>query len=364
MQVLQCSKDDRNDEIAGDEVFVHYSAINAVQSSRGGFRSLMEGEILEYNVVRGPKGWQAQNVTGPGGVACIGAPPVSSSAANSASKAASARKFSMTSVGSVGYDMYGMSPSGPRRPGHDSGYYSSSALTSPLNTPHQPLYPLPQFPFYPGSPPYHTMAGPPFAFMGAPPPYGLISTSPDDSPHVFDGALVMHQPGSDDSKSPYRPLPSSTFYPAGPGIMSPLPPHPQSLAMSPISGPVSLPPGALGYYPIANANDGAPASASDATATDAASPPLYPIPLTHQSPRQQTTNVPVSLPSPTGPSPSAISTTTTTTTYYNYPISGAHHNAERRRKQSVNGLVVGVDDSENQDFTGVGDMTSAHDMGL
>ncbi|TPX64006.1 hypothetical protein SpCBS45565_g06215 [Spizellomyces sp. 'palustris'] len=49
---------------AGDvEVFVHHTAI----LNNGGFRSLAEGETVEYDVVKGPKGWQASNVSGPNG---------------------------------------------------------------------------------------------------------------------------------------------------------------------------------------------------------------------------------------------------------------------------------------------------------
>jgi CspA family cold shock protein len=39
------------------DVFVHFSAI---QSS--GFRSLPEGQAVEFSVTKGPKGWQAENV--------------------------------------------------------------------------------------------------------------------------------------------------------------------------------------------------------------------------------------------------------------------------------------------------------------
>ncbi|MGZ5445779.1 MAG: cold-shock protein [Thermoanaerobaculia bacterium] len=42
----------------GDDVFVHFSAIQG-----GGFRSLAEGAAVEFEVVRGPKGLQAANVT-------------------------------------------------------------------------------------------------------------------------------------------------------------------------------------------------------------------------------------------------------------------------------------------------------------
>jgi len=41
----------------GEDVFVHFSAIQAE-----GFRSLQEGQAVQFNVVKGPKGWQAENV--------------------------------------------------------------------------------------------------------------------------------------------------------------------------------------------------------------------------------------------------------------------------------------------------------------
>jgi CspA family cold shock protein len=41
----------------GDDVFVHHTAIQA-----DGFRSLAEGDRVEFEVVKGPKGLQAQNV--------------------------------------------------------------------------------------------------------------------------------------------------------------------------------------------------------------------------------------------------------------------------------------------------------------
>ena len=41
----------------GEDVFVHYSAIQA-----SGFRSLAEGDRVEFEVTRGPKGLQASNV--------------------------------------------------------------------------------------------------------------------------------------------------------------------------------------------------------------------------------------------------------------------------------------------------------------
>jgi CspA family cold shock protein len=41
----------------GEDVFVHFSAIQS-----DGYRSLNEGQAVEFEVVRGPKGLQAANV--------------------------------------------------------------------------------------------------------------------------------------------------------------------------------------------------------------------------------------------------------------------------------------------------------------
>lgn len=42
----------------GDDVFVHYKAINGE-----GYRSLDEGDQVEFEIGQGPKGLQAMNVT-------------------------------------------------------------------------------------------------------------------------------------------------------------------------------------------------------------------------------------------------------------------------------------------------------------
>ena len=41
----------------GEDVFVHFSAIQAQ-----GFKSLVEGDKVEFEVTKGPKGLQASNV--------------------------------------------------------------------------------------------------------------------------------------------------------------------------------------------------------------------------------------------------------------------------------------------------------------
>ena len=42
---------------SGEDVFVHHTAIQAQ-----GFRTLQEGQAVQFNVVKGRKGWQAENV--------------------------------------------------------------------------------------------------------------------------------------------------------------------------------------------------------------------------------------------------------------------------------------------------------------
>ncbi|KAJ1863343.1 hypothetical protein LPJ73_000539, partial [Coemansia sp. RSA 2703] len=53
-----------NEPIDGNaEVFVHHTVIY----NKSGFKSLAEGEAVEFEVARGPKGLQATRVTGPSG---------------------------------------------------------------------------------------------------------------------------------------------------------------------------------------------------------------------------------------------------------------------------------------------------------
>lgn len=43
-----------------DDLFAHFSAINM-----SGFKSLKEGQKVTFDVVQGPKGWQASNIQTP-----------------------------------------------------------------------------------------------------------------------------------------------------------------------------------------------------------------------------------------------------------------------------------------------------------
>jgi CspA family cold shock protein len=44
----------------GEDLFVHHTAI---QQQGGGFKTLSEGQEVEFDIVEGPKGLQAANVT-------------------------------------------------------------------------------------------------------------------------------------------------------------------------------------------------------------------------------------------------------------------------------------------------------------
>lgn len=41
----------------GEDVFVHYSAVTG-----SGFKTLFEGQVVEFEIVEGPRGLQAANV--------------------------------------------------------------------------------------------------------------------------------------------------------------------------------------------------------------------------------------------------------------------------------------------------------------
>ncbi|KAJ1833833.1 hypothetical protein IWW55_000728 [Coemansia sp. RSA 2706] len=115
------------------EVFVHHTVIH----NRGGFKSLCENELVEFEVVRGPKGLQATRVTGPDGAYVRGDPY----------SRLRTRMFATTSAGELG-----SSPAaGP--------FFPYTQFSLPANYSQVLPYghvPQPQFA--------------PFAFSGSPPP--------------------------------------------------------------------------------------------------------------------------------------------------------------------------------------------------
>jgi cold shock protein len=55
--LIRSDSSQHNSRKRGEDVFVHFSAIQA-----GGFKSLQEGQAVQFDVTKGPKGWQAENV--------------------------------------------------------------------------------------------------------------------------------------------------------------------------------------------------------------------------------------------------------------------------------------------------------------
>ena len=54
----------------GQDVFVHYTSILG-----DGFRALKDGELVDYELIKGEKGFQARNVMRPDASAQASAPP-------------------------------------------------------------------------------------------------------------------------------------------------------------------------------------------------------------------------------------------------------------------------------------------------
>ncbi|CEQ38616.1 SPOSA6832_00048 [Sporobolomyces salmonicolor] len=226
--------DHQAEELGNDEVFVHYTAISAVQGGTRGFRSLLE---VEYSIVQGPKGWQAQDVTGPNGAPCIGTPP-----------------------GSGKLSLRHAPPLNPSRRG--------STLDSPSDVYGRPNH---------SSAPSHHLRGP-----GPQPPYGAFYGSPPGAPPIMyqpymsppphhpTGVLYSYlppQPGqappplvasSAQAEGDFRSAalsPSQLFYFGSPpsGMPMPLPPYPQ---LSPLPAQQQLDPSSYAshQYPISSSN--------------------------------------------------------------------------------------------------------------
>lgn len=82
----------------GQDVFVHYSHIQSE-----GFRTLKDGEAVDYELIQGEKGWQARTVKAAEGAPAAGAPA-----------------STPPPSGVAGYEGAGQNPAPSRRTG--SGY--------------------------------------------------------------------------------------------------------------------------------------------------------------------------------------------------------------------------------------------------
>ncbi|GAA6009097.1 hypothetical protein JCM10207_004091 [Rhodosporidiobolus poonsookiae] len=219
--------DSQADELGGDEVFVHYTAILAVQGGPRGFRSLLEGETVEYTIVQGPKGWQAQDVTGPNGVPCIGTSP---GAANKPMYPThTERKGSHDSRSGLGRRPSGMTAAYPSTPGRtriDSGFSSSvspSTARSSYSTPGSRSVHLPQ---------QQNPAAPPYApsYPGSPHNFQPVMLYPmSGGPALHHAASMQFEPppGADGRPSQSAPPPGTAYYSAPPGAV----PYPGAVPM-------------------------------------------------------------------------------------------------------------------------------------
>ncbi|GAA5830235.1 hypothetical protein JCM11251_001279 [Rhodosporidiobolus azoricus] len=235
--------DDQASQLGNEEVFVHYTAILTVQGGPGGFKSLLEGEAVEYDIVQSGKGWQAQNVTGPNGAPCIGTPPGAVTKApptslnvdrrSSASYEQRANEF-MPGRRASGLTSSMSSSNGRARMG--SGYYSSGAASTTRSTyssPSSRQVPLPS-----GAPSFHQ------SYQPVPPNFQqlVFYPYPDGSPVHHPHGLLYPYPASNEPSGQQGLPPSGgegeNGRPLQPG--QPLP-HPGA-AYYP---PATLPPGAV-----------------------------------------------------------------------------------------------------------------------
>ncbi|GEM09622.1 Y-box-binding protein 2 [Rhodotorula toruloides] len=255
--------DDAAEELGNDEVFVHYTTILAVQGGPRGFRSLMEGEIVEYSIVQGTP--------------CIGSPPNSVAKTvqlppseprrrpSQLGQATASRKAS-----TAGQGLYTSSKGGRV----DSGYWTSntgtsrSSLTSPSSrsvqlaqqiapssfttSPH-PYQPVMLYPFgSPASTHPHLHAQPPMAF-----PYpstalqidgvGEAERSPPAHVLVSPSYYVAASPASVDGMQPLSPTHDPRYAPYHVGMA--YSPGTAALPVAP-GGEASSPTSA--YYPISS----------------------------------------------------------------------------------------------------------------
>ncbi|BGO89564.1 hypothetical protein NBRC10512_004495 [Rhodotorula toruloides] len=298
--------DDAAEELGNDEVFVHYTTILAVQGGPRGFRSLMEGELVEYSIVQGPKGWQAQDVLGPNGTPCIGSPPNSVPKSAQLPPSEPRRRPSQLGQATVsrkastaGQGSYSSSKGGRA----DSGYWTSNAgtshssLTSPSSrsvqlaqsaspssfttSPH-PYQPVMLYPFAsPASTHAHLHAQPPMAYSYPPTALQIDGTgeaerSPPAHVLVSPSYYVAAPPASVDGMQPLSPTHGPRYAPYHVGMA-----YSPGTAALPVAGAEASSPTSA-YYPISSS--ASPPGPAFAYPPHLSSPP-YPVALHHHHPR-------------------------------------------------------------------------------
>ncbi|GAA5996148.1 uncharacterized protein JCM10292_007423 [Rhodotorula paludigena] len=356
--------DDNAAELNNDEVFVHYTAIAAVQGGPRGFRSLLE---VEYTIAQGPKGWQAQDVTGPNGAPCIGTPPGGvpkaqlplgpaspdtrrrpildvKTGVRRASGQSSAFTSPMRSRANSG--LFGSNPNSSMnssRTSHSSPASRSTHLhglnTSPqtyqpvffyshdqlgqnpqlLGNPYPGMFPPPGEGGEPGRGPAAAVTPIHPAFF-APRDDGAALISPVDP--RYSGQIPSHlplpQPGIDPSGAPLPYYPISSSDPATSAVPMPIyPPHPSQLGASP------------GAYPISSHSPSAPPFM-----------PLYPgVPHADGS-------MPIPMPYGTAAPPHMQAAAYIVDPATGYPVPSAPYHITGAPPQAASGLAAGWADGE------------------
>ncbi|KAI8846095.1 cold-shock' DNA-binding domain-containing protein [Chytridium lagenaria] len=207
------------------EVFVHHTAI---LKPDGGFRSLAEGEKVEYDLLQGPKGLHAANVTGPNGLTVLGDPKARSASSTPAPSGTpgphhhNVPSSTPPTTRSNGYSRNTPTPGGRTSPGGRQSQPPQQPPHLHQQQPHQQQH---------GLNPYATpvTAGPGFAYY----PGGK-----DHAPaYVYTGPNPLSPPQGYAVPSGYY-QPQWAPYPGA--IYAPYPPH--MAAAPPTTTPTSRPP--------------------------------------------------------------------------------------------------------------------------
>ncbi|GAA5956417.1 hypothetical protein JCM3765_005656 [Sporobolomyces pararoseus] len=222
--------DHEAEELGNAEVFVHYTAIQSVQGGARAFKSLLEGEEVSYFVTQGPKGWQAQNVTGPSGGPCIGTSPSSAPTTRSLYSFPRAQahgssdsdfrpsgikqnRFERRPSGMVGSMS---SHNGSRAAGRRESEYRASSVLSPResysNISSPPSQASSQLPATPQTPHYYPLPPTTMMYSGVPQPIFFASPHPYYPPP----ALQQYAPSPIDGAPAPVPFFMSAYPPAPP----------------------------------------------------------------------------------------------------------------------------------------------------